>query len=459
MNVRQPISTALGPAVLNVSFSDDRKAFTAALENGFKVYTTSDCELRDSRDTEDGIAIAAMLDTTRYFGLVGGGRQPKYDPSEVSSSFCISSNTACLTLGQWILWDQRTQQPVLSQGWSNPVLRLHINKNHFLVAFRKSVMLYTNPNKTNAAPQSLATHKTASNPYGLCCLGMRYMTFLGQSPGQVWIVELPRGGRKGDIGIIPAHDGALRQLCLSTDEQFIATASEKGTIIRVFSTLTNTKVAEFRRGIDPAIIFGLDFSPSSAMLAATGDKGTLHIFELATAPGSSRPASSVASGSSHRRGTSAAPTHMDDWESVVSAPPSESKWGALAAVPIAPRIFRDKYSSASCAFDLGDEPDHWQAGSVGTIVHASTPAPLSQTESSIASSRLTQASVGNPWNTPVPGWPSGKPPKGTVGWLSEHEIIVLNAGQSATWQSFIVQKSTDGRLLCVRRGWKKINEP
>lgn len=83
MNVRHPIPTALRPGVLNVTFSHDKQCFTAALENGFKVYTTEDCELRDSRDTEDGLAITAMLETTRYFGLVGGGKQPKYDPTEV----------------------------------------------------------------------------------------------------------------------------------------------------------------------------------------------------------------------------------------------------------------------------------------------------------------------------------------------------------------------------------------
>lgn len=92
MNVRHPISTALRPAVLNVAFSDDRLCFVAALENGFKVYTSEDCELRDSQDTEDGIGIAAMLGTSRYFGLVGGGKQPKYDPTEVLSPLADAQN-------------------------------------------------------------------------------------------------------------------------------------------------------------------------------------------------------------------------------------------------------------------------------------------------------------------------------------------------------------------------------
>ena len=83
METRRPILDALNPAVLNVSFSADNTCFAVAIENGFKIYTTSDCELRDGRDTEDGIAIVEMLGTTRYIALVGGGKLPKWPPNKV----------------------------------------------------------------------------------------------------------------------------------------------------------------------------------------------------------------------------------------------------------------------------------------------------------------------------------------------------------------------------------------
>jgi WD repeat-containing protein 45 len=83
MNARQPISDSLEPAVLNVQFCDESKCFTAALENGFDVYTTVDCEPRDGRRVENGISICSMLEGTRYFGLVGGGKRPKYEPDAV----------------------------------------------------------------------------------------------------------------------------------------------------------------------------------------------------------------------------------------------------------------------------------------------------------------------------------------------------------------------------------------
>ncbi|KAF2104492.1 WD40 repeat-like protein [Rhizodiscina lignyota] len=422
METRRPILDAIGPAVLNVSFSSDNTCFAVAIEDGFKIYTSADCELRDGRDTEDGVAIAEMLGTTRYLALVGGGRQPKFPTNKV------------------IIWCQRTQRPLQTLSFSVPVIRVHVNKSHYLVALQDSINLYANPQNGAVAPAKLSYHHTTSNPYGLCCLGQKFTTFLGQRPGQVWVVELPSQGRKGDIGIIPAHTSSLRALAMSKDEEYIATASEKGTIIRVFSTSTSAKIAEFRRGIDPAIVYGLAFSPGNGRLAATSDKGTLHIFELQSVSKAPTTASksSAASTISGRSSSSSPPSNGDDWETVSSGGPPEPKWGALASVPIAPRIFRDTYSSASCPFELGDEPDRWQAGRIGSM---STMSPRD-----------------GKWNVEVPGWPGGRPPKGIVGWLSEEELVVIGAGQSSLWQSFIVQKNSEGKLVCGRRGWKKIND-
>ena len=60
----------------------------------------------------------------------------------------------------------------------------------------------------------------------------------------------------------------------------VATASKKGTLIRVFDTLRQTKIVELRRGVDPATLYCLNFSLDSEFLCASSDKGTVHIFAL-----------------------------------------------------------------------------------------------------------------------------------------------------------------------------------
>lgn len=77
-----------------------------------------------------------------------------------------------------------------------------------------------------------------------------------------------------------AHESALRSLALTADGLKLATASEKGTVIRVFDVTTAICLHEFRRGFERATISCLAWSWDSAWLACTSDKGTSHVFQL-----------------------------------------------------------------------------------------------------------------------------------------------------------------------------------
>lgn len=61
----------------------------------------------------------------------------------------------------------------------------------------------------------------------------------------------------------------------------MATASEKGTLIRIFDTATGTPLQELRRGADRAEIYSIAFHNNSQWLAVSSDKGTVHVFSLA----------------------------------------------------------------------------------------------------------------------------------------------------------------------------------
>ena len=73
--------------------------------------------------------------------------------------------------------------------------------------------------------------------------------------------------------IIAAHDAELSAISLSADGQRLATASEKGTIIRVWDTLSGAKLNELRRGSVKAEIYSIAFNESNAFLAASSSSG------------------------------------------------------------------------------------------------------------------------------------------------------------------------------------------
>jgi WD40 repeat protein len=69
-------------------------------------------------------------------------------------------------------------------------------------------------------------------------------------------------------------------MALNFSGNLLATASDKGTLIRLFSTEDGTPLQEVRRGTDKAEIFSLIFDKNSRWLACTSDKGTIHIFRV-----------------------------------------------------------------------------------------------------------------------------------------------------------------------------------
>ncbi|CAF0816314.1 unnamed protein product [Rotaria sp. Silwood1] len=81
--------------------------------------------------------------------------------------------------------------------------------------------------------------------------------------------------------VIHAHTNELAAMALNHAATLLATASKRGTLIRVFSTTgLSEKLFEFRRGSDTADIHCITFSFDSSFLCVSSDKGTVHLYAL-----------------------------------------------------------------------------------------------------------------------------------------------------------------------------------
>ena len=58
---------------------------------------------------------------------------------------------------------------------------------------------------------------------------------------------------------VPAHESEIECFCLSQDGKLLATASGKGSIIRVFTTSTGQCIGSIRRGRTYAKIVNLEY--------------------------------------------------------------------------------------------------------------------------------------------------------------------------------------------------------
>ncbi|CCD53941.1 similar to WD repeat domain phosphoinositide-interacting protein 3 [Botrytis cinerea T4] len=322
----------------------------------------------------------------------------------IQDSVCSTPKHANNELPEVIIWDDLKAKVAAQVSVLTSVRGVRITRTHIVVALLNSIRVY----HFQSNPTLYQAYETASNPNGLCCLSASILIFPGRTAGQVQVVEL----NSGNVSIIPAHTGALRALALSRDDEIIATASETGTLVRVFATSNCAKIAELRRGVDHADIFSISISPSGQLLAVTSDKATLHVFDI---PHPSKPPRSE-SATGHRRLTSlgggGSPTTPDS--------DARNKWGILGKLPLMPRLFSDIYSFATATFSIGEEP------------------------LSTSSNPLTASDAGP------------KASKGVIGWTSDESLIVVGAGTDSRWEKFIIAEGEDGKRYCIRDGWKRI---
>ena len=277
---------------VSVSYNQDGACFAVARANGpergFAVYNTSPYRETFGRTFRDGgVRAVEMLFRCNILALVGGGEEPKFSPNKV------------------MIWDDHQGRCIGELAFKVPVRAVRLRRDKVVVALSHKIFVY---NFSDLKMEQQVD--TATNDDGLCVISptteRTVMACPGLSRGQVRVELFDLGTTK----FIAAHEAALACLGLSADGALLATASEKGTLIRVFDTHTGSLLHEFRRGSDRARVYSLAFSPKKDLLGVTSDKGTVHIFKVLNTPTAS---SNSASGSpmptrGDGRATSSSPT-------------------------------------------------------------------------------------------------------------------------------------------------------
>ncbi|KAJ6516493.1 WD40 repeat-like protein [Mycena sanguinolenta] len=97
--------------------------------------------------------------------------------------------------------------------------------------------------------------------------------------------------------VVRAHRSPLALMALSANGSLLATASVKGTVIRVFATPSLDKLYQFRRGTREARIYSLAFNGAGTLLAAGSERGTVHLWRVGKTAGDKDKAGSSSNGS------------------------------------------------------------------------------------------------------------------------------------------------------------------
>ncbi|XP_047327796.1 autophagy-related protein 18a-like [Impatiens glandulifera] len=246
-------------SLLHVSFNQDHGCFATGTDRGFRIYNCDPLReiFRRDFDHGGGVGTVEMLFRCNILALVGGGPDPRYPLNKV------------------MIWDDHQSRCIGELSFRSEVRGVRLRRDRIMVVLEQKIFVYN-----FADLRMLHQIETTVNPKGLCSVSQAAGTFVlvcpGLQKGQVRVEHYTSRRTR----FIMAHDSRIACFALTQDGSMLATASTKGTLVRIFNTSDGSLLQEVRRGADRAEIYSLAFSSTAQWLAVSSDKGTVHVFNL-----------------------------------------------------------------------------------------------------------------------------------------------------------------------------------
>ncbi|KAL1412541.1 Phosphatidylinositol 3,5-bisphosphate-binding protein [Vanrija albida] len=291
---RYQVSTLRPPPILGVTFAHDSGIFTVATETGYEVWRTYPLGLVRRRTLAGTLARAVPLPASPLIALQGGGSNPLFPPNKA------------------VLYHDGRGAPVAELEFSERIRGIAVRHRTIVIVLLRRAFAYEYGAEGGGfALRKINEWETAENEAGLAAVatapGATLLALPGRQAGHVQLINLPPcvpvgGGPSVSSGtfrspILLAHTHPLSSLACSASGAHLVTASERGTLLRVWDTARGALETELRRGVDPAEVWGAVFedAPFAAAegdderrrelarrkggrVAGWSDKGTVHIW-------------------------------------------------------------------------------------------------------------------------------------------------------------------------------------
>lgn len=202
-----------------------------------------------------------MLKTTNILALVGGGKKPKFPLNKI------------------IIWDDNKLKVISEIRFNTNILNVKIKMDRIIGVCEKKIFIF---NINTLAIVDM--FDTFENSNGIVSLSsgdlISVLAFPFEEKGKVKLVNFNSLSQPEPI---TAHESKIACLCINQNGTLLATASDKGTLIRIFKVPEGTLITELRRGSKNAEINCIVFDEQNKFVGCTSESKTIHIFSIVSA--------------------------------------------------------------------------------------------------------------------------------------------------------------------------------
>jgi len=244
-----------------------RKGYSITNVDPFgKVYTMGD----------GARGIVEMLFCTSLIALVGAADHPQSSPRKLQ------------------IVNTKRQSMICELLFPSSILSVKLNRKTLVIVLENEIYIYDISNM-----RLLHVIETTPNPDAIAALSPSaensYLAYPSPVPsassGSSSQTPAASTAQTGDVllfstrtltvaNVIQAHKAPISFLAINSNGTLLATSSDKGTVIRVWSIPGSEKLYQFRRGTREAKIYSMNFNIMSTLLAVSSAHDTVHIFKL-----------------------------------------------------------------------------------------------------------------------------------------------------------------------------------
>ncbi|KAH7882253.1 WD40 repeat-like protein [Phlebopus sp. FC_14] len=267
------------PNMLFANFNQDYSCISVGTRKGYSI-TNCDPFGRVYTMNDGARGIVEMLFCTSLIALVGAADQPQSSPRKLQ------------------IVNTKRQSMICELLFPSSILAVKLNRKTLVIVLETEIYIYDISNM-----RLLHVIETAPNPEAICALSPNaeksYLAYPSPVPSpstssastSTSPVATSQPPATGDVllfsttnltltNIIRAHKSPLSALAISPSGTLLATASDKGTVIRVWSVPSAERLWQFRRGTREARIYSMSFNAVGSLLAVSSAHDTVHIFKL-----------------------------------------------------------------------------------------------------------------------------------------------------------------------------------